>query len=540
MRASSYLFCAVLVAAAPAAPCAEPWELAPQPPVEKTSDDLHRAHARLLARSGQPLAALARLRRFAAARGPLAARLYAQFGMTAAARTALAGAAYDPNANRAWLALAHASMAVGDAAGAVSALASMPVQLDLNMGLRRARLLARALLALDRPDEAALALTAERERQDLPQLARYDLGIALIRAESISRGIALLDALGAYTGADIARKALADQANLALGYWFLDQNRGAYARRTFLRVRLDTPVTRKAMLGLGWAEISAGGLTQALLTSELQDCLPADSQLWTEAEPLHQVPRLVCRRREFDGDRRLLDAASLQTTAASQYTRAAIAWQAAAGGGNPGNPVVAEALASLPFALEVAGDAQAAEEAFKGAIAGLTEALEGFVTAPPAVPAVSPSAPLARLRAGLRRARQHLATRAATLGQALGPLPAAASDAVTRLGAVLDELRLDGGWSLQAPDAFQRGRLIVGLQAAAAAPRTAGVAPERLAALSERIGRLQTRIGAALTAIEDAAAAARQRRRTHRQEQIRRYLAQSRAGLAALHQQASQ
>lgn len=520
--------CLLLLLVAPATH-ATPWQRSAPSKTAGSATELRIAHAHLLAATGRPSAALTRLRALDAADGPLAARLYAGFGMRSEASKALSGHFFDPAADRAWLALAQAALAVGDAQAAVSALSSMAVQLDLGLGMQRARLLARALLYLDRPAEAALALRAEHKRQDLPAMARYHLGIALILAGHNSRGIGLLDALGAYAGPTFARKALADQANLALGYWFLDHNRGGYAQRYFLRVRLHTPVTRKAMLGLGWAQISAGGMTQALLITFVKPCQPADPDLWAEASLLHRVPRALCRERELGEDKRLVDAAALQTSTKSQYARAALAWQAAAAGGSARNPVVAEALACRPFMLQFAGDGAAAQAAFQAAIQRLQHTRQMLAAPQDATAMAPPRSELAYLQAGLAAARHYLRGRARTLRQALAP---AAQGAGARLAATL------GGIAPRAThfgtETNLRGRLVVALDATNSSAHGARIPAQRFADLAKKINALRARMDATTAHAARIAARARQRQRSQLNQRLEQYLVQLHRGLAAL------
>lgn len=526
---------AVILATTAALPAdaAPQWRQPLQRPLPASGAALHQGYARLLAASGQPLAGLAGLRMFDAGHGPLAALLYAEFGMSGAARAELLRAPATPVTRAARLALADYRLRLGDAAGATEVLLAMPPQLDPGPALTRARLLARALMRLGRYQEAALTLAAERRRQDLPPLAQYHMGASRLAAGNLARGMAVLDRLGNYAGPSPARKALADQANVALGYWLLERNRGELARRAFLRVRLDKPLTRKAMLGLGWSEISAGAMTQALVSTQLQTCLPQDPDLWADFDTLHAAPRLVCRERQFEDDRRLIDAEALQSTEASRYARAAVAWRAAAAGGDAGElaqqMVIAEALTVLPFALAGAGDKAAAAAAFRAAIAQLEAARAAL--APPPTPEPGP---LAVLRTGLDAARDYLGARAATLEQALVPRGRArASRTLTELGKVLQALSRDGDATLASPDPVQRGRLIVAL-AQLQAPPPARVTPERLAQLNARIRALQARVQTVAAGIAAATAARDQANLAARDERLRRYLIMARQGLAGL------
>ncbi|MEQ8800118.1 MAG: hypothetical protein RIE77_00475 [Phycisphaerales bacterium] len=500
-------------------------------PAAGQAERLHRADARFQAATDRPLSALSRLRARQSDDDPLAARLYAGAGLTLAAGAILE---HYRDADAAHLALARARLAVGDPEAAIAALTRMRLQLDPEAALARARLLARAHLHLARGDPAALALAGQREIQPLPRLAQYHLGLAWLQTDEPERGLGILQALGTYSGPDPAGKLLADQANVLLGFWLLDRDRGSQARQAFLRVRLDRPLSRKAMLGLGWSEISAGALTQSILERQLQVCPPEDAELWADAEPLHQISRRSCRRREFEDDQRLMDSAELQATESSQYRRAAVAWQAAIRGGDAADPVVAEALAALPHALWRAGDPAGAEQAFQGAIGRLkTAAAKAASAAKPGRPTATRRA-LAAITNNLRTMHQHLSVRVVRLSEQLAGH--ADSAPAQELAAGLLAWRADAGGT---PAAFlpPRGRMIMGMPPARTAPPPINIAPNeaRLQRLAQQVRSLAARHAALEQRLARAVEHHQQQRRDIVTEQLKRYLAHARQGLAALY-----
>lgn len=500
-------------------------------PAAGQAERLHRADARFQAATDRPLSALSRLRARQSDDDPLAARLYAGAGLTMAAGAILE---HYRDADAAHLTLARARLAAGDPEAAIAALTRMRLQLDPEAALARARLLARAQLHLGRGDPATLALAGQREIQPLPRLAQYHLGLAWLQTDEPERGLGILQALGTYSGPDPAGKLLADQANVLLGFWLLDRDRGSQARQAFLRVRLDRPLSRKAMLGLGWSEISAGALTQSILERQLQVCPPEDAELWADAKPLHQISRRSCRRREFEDDQRLMDSAELQATESSQYRRAAVAWQAAIRGSDAADPVVAEALAALPHALWRAGDAAGAEQAFQGAIGRLeTTAADAASGAKPGGPTTTWRA-LAAIANNLRSMHRHLGVRGGRLSEQLSRLSDSAP--AQDLAAGLLAWRADAGGE-PAASMLPRGRMIMGLPSIQTAPPPINTAPAeaRLQRLAQQVRALAARHAALEQRLARAVEHHQQQRRDIVTEQLNHYLAHARQGLAALY-----
>jgi tetratricopeptide (TPR) repeat protein len=96
-------------------------------------------------------------------------------------------------------------------------------------------------------------------------VARYNLGVALIRQGQAERGNAVLEAIGKAAAPDEETQALRDKANLALGYAELQAGRPVRARSHFERVRLQGMYTNKALLGFGWASAALQQYTDALV-----------------------------------------------------------------------------------------------------------------------------------------------------------------------------------------------------------------------------------------------------------------------------------
>lgn len=157
------------------------------------------------------------------------------------------------------------------------------------------RLLAsNVLMAQGRFSEAAGALQQVGD-DDWAPYARFNLGVALVRAGATEEGKALLESVGSMSARTEEERSLRDRANLALGFALLQQRAGEPAVAALSRVRLDGPYTNRALLGLGWAESDVSRPERAL------------------------VPWLELR------ERRLLDAAVQESFLAVPYAYAKLA-----------------------------------------------------------------------------------------------------------------------------------------------------------------------------------------------------------------------
>jgi len=155
--------------------------------------------------------------------------------------------------DRAWLYLARISYQRGALAQAANALGAIGNALTPGMAAEKRLLEAQVMMAAGQYDRAALAL----ERWDAPgdwrAYARYNLGVAMVRQGRVEEGSAHLAHVGRLNGSDEVR-ALADRANVALGFSMLQRNQPEEAREVLQRVRLNGPHSNSALLGFGWAE----------------------------------------------------------------------------------------------------------------------------------------------------------------------------------------------------------------------------------------------------------------------------------------------
>lgn len=168
--------------------------------------------------------------------------------------------------NRAWFHLARLRHQRGLAEPAALALARISAPLE--GALEEDHQLLRAQLLLDAQDFAGAAAVlqalqarqlaqAAAQKKVVPsaaaQYASFNLGVALVRSGDAEGGQRLLDALGQTPAPDEEMRSLRDRANVALGFAALAEKKPREARLALQRVRLQGPLSNKALLGFGWA-----------------------------------------------------------------------------------------------------------------------------------------------------------------------------------------------------------------------------------------------------------------------------------------------
>jgi len=175
--------------------------------------------------------------------------------------------------NRAWFYLGKLWYQRGYYSEAETALNSIGGSLPASLETERRMLGAQVLLSQGRFDEAISALQVidtnsldKKQRVDSNWVpyARFNLGVALVRQNRMDKAAKLLNAVGEMDAQSEELQALRDKANLALGFSWLKLGRAADAEQVLQRVRLVGPQSNKALLGLGWAQSSAGKYSEAL------------------------------------------------------------------------------------------------------------------------------------------------------------------------------------------------------------------------------------------------------------------------------------
>jgi hypothetical protein len=116
-----------------------------------------------------------------------------------------------------------------------------------------------------RYDEAIARLQSWHGPADWIAYARFNLGVALVRAGRLAQADPILTAVGTLQTDSDELLTMRDKANLALGFAYLQADQAAQARVPLERVRLDGPYSTRALLGDGWAHAALGDYRAALL-----------------------------------------------------------------------------------------------------------------------------------------------------------------------------------------------------------------------------------------------------------------------------------
>jgi predicted negative regulator of RcsB-dependent stress response len=137
---------------------------------------------------------------------------------------------------------------------------------------------ANVLLAMGRPSAAAEILRRLQGAQALKGFSAYNLGIALLKDGQQGEGLAQLDRAGRIEAREPTARAIRDKANLTLGTLLLDEGAFTQAAASLERVRLEGPFANQALLGAGWAAMSASNSQRALVPwSILAEREPTDA-----------------------------------------------------------------------------------------------------------------------------------------------------------------------------------------------------------------------------------------------------------------------
>jgi hypothetical protein len=155
--------------------------------------------------------------------------------------------------DRAWYFLAKVRYQRGRVAEASQALARVEHPLPAPLEEDRKLLQANVMMALGDNAGAAALLGPMTGKRGENLYAKYNLGVALIRAGDTRKGVNVLDDIGRMTMPDEERRALRDKANVALGFAALKDGRPQEARDVLQRVRLQGIAANQALLGFGWA-----------------------------------------------------------------------------------------------------------------------------------------------------------------------------------------------------------------------------------------------------------------------------------------------
>jgi hypothetical protein len=166
--------------------------------------------------------------------------------------------------NHAWFYLAQVWYARGYLENAEHAILQVQGPLPSGLDAQKEHLHANILLREGRFDAAIQLLNNWKGPADWMAYARFNLGVALIRAGRLAEADPVLSAVGTLNSDKEELLALKDRANLALGFAYLQADKPQQAVPVLGRVRLRGPYSDKALLGSGWADAALGDYRRAL------------------------------------------------------------------------------------------------------------------------------------------------------------------------------------------------------------------------------------------------------------------------------------
>jgi len=157
--------------------------------------------------------------------------------------------------DRAWYYIAKLRYLKGFVPEAEQALLRIKDTLPPDREAERLHLLANVYMSQKNYPKAIEVLKNFRGDSEWEAYARFNLGVALVKAGELQEGTELLDDVGDMNPFRISHElnALRDKANLALGFAYMRSNNPVEAQTHFQRVRLRGPLSNKALLGLGWS-----------------------------------------------------------------------------------------------------------------------------------------------------------------------------------------------------------------------------------------------------------------------------------------------
>lgn len=168
--------------------------------------------------------------------------------------------------DRVWYYIAKMRYQNGNLQGAKQALLRIKNHLPANREAESLQMLANIYMANKQYQKAIDVLKNFHGDSDWEAYAKFNLGVALVKAGRQAKGTELLTDVGELNPLKLSHElnALRDKANLALGFAHLRDKDPNDAVKDFKRIRLVGPLSNKALLGLGWAYTSLKQYKQAM------------------------------------------------------------------------------------------------------------------------------------------------------------------------------------------------------------------------------------------------------------------------------------
>ncbi len=210
---------------------------------------------------------------------------------------------------QAWFYLAKIYHQRGYTQKAQQALTKIEGKLN-NYELQQQRqLLEASILMADKAyEKAATILKTMQPDSILGAFGSYNLGVALIKNGQFQQGVDALNSISKMKAGNEEFNALRDQANLTLGFIYLERYQGHQAQIYFERIQLNSPHANQALLGLGWTHSTLSQYHQALVywqelqqRNELDDAVQesllaapyALNQLFAHQQALQQYQQAI-------------------------------------------------------------------------------------------------------------------------------------------------------------------------------------------------------------------------------------------------------
>lgn len=168
--------------------------------------------------------------------------------------------------DRAWYYIAKLRYLKGFVPEAEQALLQIKDTLPPDREAERQHLLANVYLSQKNYPKAIEILKNFSGDSEWEAYAKFNLGVALVKAGELDEGTQLLNEVGSLDPFSISHElnALRDKANLALGFAYMRGKNPVEAQDNFQRIRLEGPLSNKALLGLGWSFAQQDKYTEAL------------------------------------------------------------------------------------------------------------------------------------------------------------------------------------------------------------------------------------------------------------------------------------
>jgi uncharacterized coiled-coil DUF342 family protein len=173
--------------------------------------------------------------------------------------------------NRAWLQMGKSRHRRGNMKAATNALNQVGEKLKPEASDEKYHISGLIGLLQNNEADALVDLKKISQQSEWTLYGRFNQAIAYLRNDQQAQGLALLQEIGSGSDKNDGHeaKSIRDRANLALGYLLLELQQPENAQQALQRIRLKSPASSQALLGLGWASLQMGKQEQALAPWQL-------------------------------------------------------------------------------------------------------------------------------------------------------------------------------------------------------------------------------------------------------------------------------